>query len=131
MKYISDVYALNIPCSLNTCGDWHYDVLDLLPDYKMKDSQDSIFGEWGIEEHDGKKVANHIRAILDMLSDNKTGYLKGFYDDFISTEEYDNILMEKVYELRNFSNWNNINDLMKKELRVKWIKYLEEKNGKR
>jgi len=23
MKYITGIHALNLPCSLDTCGDWH------------------------------------------------------------------------------------------------------------
>ena len=27
MKYISGINALNLPCSLDTCGDWHTSAL--------------------------------------------------------------------------------------------------------
>lgn len=27
MKYVSLIHALNLPCSLDTCGDWHTSAL--------------------------------------------------------------------------------------------------------
>ena len=49
MKYISGVYALNLPCSLETTGDWHQSSLDW-NNIPYKESDNSIFSSWGIEK---------------------------------------------------------------------------------
>lgn len=48
MKYISGVQALNLPCSLDTCGDWHTSALQWQV-LNYKDTEQSILGDWGIE----------------------------------------------------------------------------------
>ena len=49
MRYITGNYALNIPCSLNTDGDWHRSALDWehLP---LFESDNSFFNDYGIEK---------------------------------------------------------------------------------
>ncbi len=74
MKYISGIYALNLRCSLETCGDWHTSSFSW-EKLHFWESEGSFFGEYGIEpvifvpEHEGEPLyqANHIRALLDML----------------------------------------------------------------
>lgn len=46
MRYISGFYALNIPCSLYTTGDWHQSCLDWNK-VVFLESEKSIFGDWG------------------------------------------------------------------------------------
>ena len=73
MQYITGQHALNIPCPLLTCGDWHQSAIQW--NYPLfRNSNDSVFGDYGIEknvaipEHTEKyNVANHIRALLDLL----------------------------------------------------------------
>lgn len=73
MKYVTLLHALNIPCRLDTFGDWHKEALDWRKIHVFE-SNDSIFKDYGIElnktipcNEEKYNVANHIRACLDML----------------------------------------------------------------
>ena len=88
MKYITGIHALNLPCSLPTFGDWHRYGIQW-KNLTIRDTEKSIFGDYGIEEyskvpeHPGTfKVANHIRALLDMLAEGQFGYAQGMRKDF-------------------------------------------------
>lgn len=130
MLYISGIHALNIEDSLETCGDWHtsalqWERIDLL------DSDKTIFKDWGIEtdksipEHEELyNVANTLRAILDLMVKGSTGYLKGFRDDFICTDIYNQEFFEKVVVLRDLPHWNDINNLMKREFMFEWDNFV-------
>lgn len=130
MWYISGIHALNIEDSLETCGDWHtsalqWERIDLL------DSDKTIFKDWGIEtdksipEHEELyNVANTLRAILDLMVKGSTGYLKGFRDDFICTDIYNQEFFEKVVVLRDLPHWNDINNLMKREFMFEWDNFV-------
>lgn len=129
MLYISGVHALNIENSLNTCGDWHTSSLNW-SDIKLVNSEQSLFGNWGIElnkkipEHTELfNVANDLRAILDLMLQNNLGFLKGFYDDFICTDEYNAEFFSKVQLLKNCEHWSQIDELMKQEFMFNWIDY--------
>lgn len=135
MKYISGRQALNINCNLDTCGDWHSTCQDWR-DLDLRESEDSVFGTWGIEglksvPHNRKKyhVANHIRAILDMLESNQLSLAQGMRNDFICNEDYTELLFEKVCELQEMSFWPDIYDLMAHEYYMKWVDYYG-KSGK-
>lgn len=88
MKYVTGLYALNIPCNLNTCADWHALSLDW-NNINIKDSKNSIYKDYGIEKNktipfnkEKNNVANHIRAILDLMIDGKTNFLKNMQKIF-------------------------------------------------
>lgn len=103
MKYITGQQALNLPCSLDTCGDWHTSALrwDKL---NIKDSEGSVFGDYGIEqgkeipEHSNEfyNVANHIRAILDLLEAEQFALITNFNNDYICNNKYTEEIFEKV-----------------------------------
>lgn len=130
MLYISGIHALNIEDSLETCGDWHtsalqWERIDLL------DSDKTIFKDWGIEtdksipEHEELyNVANTLRAILDLMVKGSTGYLKGFRDDFICTDIYNEEFFSKVWMLRKLPHWEDINALMKREFMFEWDNFV-------
>ena len=89
MKYITGIYALNLICNLETCGDQHQSALNW-QNIRLKESDDNIFKDHGIEfnkkipEHNETfNVANHIRACLDMLIDRQFNSLQGMNKDFI------------------------------------------------
>lgn len=128
MKYISGKYALNIPCSLKTAGDWHHNSFPI-EKANYFDSSNSIFKNYGIEKHiiNNKEynVANHLRAILDLISTNDFEYLKGFKNDFIVVDDYNKELFKMVLKLRDNKNWVKINKLMKNEYMNEWINYLK------
>lgn len=131
MEYITGIHALNIENSLNTCGDWHTSALKW-QNIEVLESTKSIFGNWGIEqnkkipEHKGfYNVANDLRAILDMLEQGRVRYLKGFYNDFIGTDEYNTEFFKKVILLKDSKYWNEINHLMKMEFMWEWDKFIQ------
>lgn len=75
MEYITGFYALNLPCQLETTGDWHRHSLNWSKP-NIKNSENSIFREYGIETNrdlsfaglnSKHNVANHIRACLDII----------------------------------------------------------------
>lgn len=129
MLYLSGIHALNVPCSLNTCGDWHASALQWA-NLRLKQSSGSFFGDYGIEknktipEHKEKyNVANHIRAILDLLQDSLFSVAQGMKNDFICTSEYDSEVFDKIYSMHNLKNWSEIDEFMKKEYLMKWVNY--------
>lgn len=133
MKYITGQHALNIPCSLLTCGDWHQAALQWNVPF-IKDSNDSIFKDYGIEtnvsipEHNEKyNVANHIRALLDLLELDKLSLAQGMNKDYICNDSYNDEIFEHVLLLSNFPNWPEIDKFMGKEYYSQWLEY---KKGK-
>lgn len=137
MKYITGIYALNLTCSLDTSGDWHQSALDWTnPD--VRESNNSFFYDYGIEENcfvpmrKGKicKTANHIRAILDLLTDKNFPLLQGMRDCYIDNEKYDNEIFEKIYTMKNLPYWKEIKEFVGKEYMMKWIIFLRNKEIK-
>lgn len=131
--YLSGIYALNIPCNLETCGDWHQSALDW---HKiiLLDENDRFFGSYGIEknkaipEHPGTyNVANTLRACLDLMEDSKFSILSGMKRDFLGTSKYNNELFSKVYEMRELNNWTDIDNFMKEEFLMEWIRFKQER----
>ncbi len=129
MKYISFIHALNIPCNLNTFGDWHLSSIQW-KNPNIIDSKNSIFGEYGIEknktipEHSNKyNVANHIRAILDLLYIGNFTVAQGMNKDFIVTNEYNKEIFEKVLLMHNLPHWKKIDEFMTKEYLKEWIEF--------
>jgi hypothetical protein len=131
MWYISGIQALNLPCKLLTCGDWHHfsmnwDRLDLF------DSEKSIYSDYGIElnhsvpKHPGSHyVANHIRALLDLLTQGNFFMAQGMNDDFICNDSYTEEIFLKVAELKTFQNWTDIDAFMGREYYSKWLRFKE------
>ncbi len=131
MKYISGLYALNIPCKLGTTGDWHYNSLNQ-DNPTIIDTDVSPFADYGIEENRHyyaatglSKVANHIRACLDMLVMGDYSNLQGMRKDYICTDDYDEEIFEKVSELKHLSSWQDINRFMEQEYLLKWVNFRE------
>lgn len=132
MRYISGTHALNIDNSLNTCGDWHITAIYWEDKYiDFKDTDKSLFGDWGIEYNkeiplhtELYPVANDLRAVLDLMIDNRLRYIKGFRNDWFCTDEYNEIFFEQVIKLRELPQWKDINNLMKQEFMFEWDNYL-------
>lgn len=132
MKYISGIHALNLPCSLSTCGDWHQSSLKWENIY-MGETVGSLFGSYGIEKKEvlplNKKVfyvANHIRALLDLLVSRNFSTAQGMNEDYICNEQYDQEIFDKVSQMKTLPYWNEIDSFMGKEYKIKWLKYKEE-----
>lgn len=132
MKYISLIYALNLPCKLDTFGDWHSTSLDW-NNLQILDTENSIWGEYGIEKSrnipflNGEyNVANHIRAILDMLYLQQFAVAQGMNNDFIVTHKYDKEIFEKVLMLKDVPYWEQIDKFMTKEYLKEWDLFKKE-----
>lgn len=127
MLYLTGIQALNIEDNTECNGDWHTSSQDW-GNLLLADSSKSIFGDWGIESdknlptHKDKfNVANTLRAILDLMQDkNQLGWLKGFRNDFIGTDTYNEELFEKVVMLKDLPHWSDIDKLMKREFMWEW-----------
>ena len=129
MQYVTGIHALNLPCSLLTCGDWHCPALQ----WKMlgfRDSENSIFGDYGIEqnsaipEHEGTyAVANHIRALLDLLEFGNFSVAQGMNNDFICNDDYTDEVFSKVAMMRGLPHWQDIDLFMGREYYGKWLDY--------
>lgn len=131
MKYITGIHALNVPCSLNTSGDWHHLAIRWDRPH-INDTRKSFFGNWGIEFHEiplhsGNEypVANHIRACLDMLDSGDFSNLQGMRRDYICTNEYDPFIFFKVAQMRMHPHWDEIDHFMEKEYLMEWVRYKE------
>lgn len=116
--YITGIHALNLLCSLDTDGDWHCSALQWGKPTTGNTGK-SVFGDYGIEfdkeipEHSGKyAVANHIRALLDVLDRGQFGYAQGMRDDFIDEPKYTNEIFNKVLLLRDNDSWDAVSEFM-------------------
>lgn len=137
MEYLTGIHALNLSCQLDTCGDWHSKSINWNnPD--IRESVNTVFGDYGIESDrsirylDSSKrynVANHIRALLDMLVSGNYGYAQGMKEEYICNEQYTDQIFNQVLKLRDTGNWYHINEFMKSEYKLEWIKFLEGQNG--
>jgi hypothetical protein len=132
MIYVSGIHALNIPCQLETSGDWHASALKW-KDVTFRDSSKSIFKDYGIEsghtipKHNGTyHVANTIRALLDLIDEGNFAVAQGMNNDFICNPAYDNEVFHKVLMLKERDNWIDINAFMQKEYKLKWVRFLNE-----
>ncbi len=131
MKYITGIHALNLPCQLNTTGDWHTSAIQWnFP--TVSDSNDSVWGDWGIEPdhfvpNQTSKcfVANHIRACLDMLAKGDFSNLQGMRDDYICCDEYTPLIFDKVKSLRYSPLWKKIDSFMEREYKMQWVQFRE------
>lgn len=129
MKYISLIHALNLQCNLETCGDWHTSAIQW-KEPNMLETEDSIWGEYGIEkdkiipEHKEKyNVANHIRALLDLLYLGNFTVAQGMNKEYICNNKYDQEIFDKVIMMINLPHWEKIDEFMNKEYLKKWIDY--------
>ncbi|MCL2337567.1 MAG: hypothetical protein FWC60_09130 [Firmicutes bacterium] len=131
MLYLSGIHALNLPCALLTCGDWHTSGINWSK-LTFMNSEESIFHEYGIEqnkkvpENEGVyNVANHIRALLDLLVQGKYTIAQGMNKDFICNPDYTEEIFQKVALMKNLSNWSEIDRFMGREYYSQWLDYKE------
>jgi hypothetical protein len=131
MKYTTGTYALNLPSRLNTQGDWHADLLDW-NQATWRESSESRFGDFGIEidralpNGQMAAVANHLRALLDLL---ELGYIQaasGMRRSYLGTNEYDNEFFAKVAQLDDSPYWKSIYRLMSHEYYLRWVRWYEQ-----
>ena len=133
MQYITGIHALNLPCSLLTGGDWHRSALQWERP-RFQESEGSLYGDYGIEycscipENEGTyAVANHIRALLDLIEIGNFGLAQGMNKNYISNNDYNEEVFDKVALMKDFTNWSEIDKFMGLEYYGKWLAY---KDGK-
>ena len=129
MRYITGIHALNLPCSLETCGDWHRSAIQWSQP-TFRESKHSFFGAYGVEmdvsipEHSETfAVANHIRALLDLLEAGKFSIAQGMNKDFICNDSYTEEIFEKVASMKSLPHWYEIDCFMGREYYGKWLDY--------
>ena len=132
MKYISGIHALNLPCSLDTTGDWHASSINW-DNPVIRESSCSFFGRFGIEkaitEHYGVIfIANHIRAILDSMAEGNLVMPQGMKNGFICNDNYTGLIFQKVLEMRVLDHWEQIKQFMTREYRVQWVLFWRKLN---
>lgn len=130
MKYVTGVYALNLPSPDGTPGDWHFSALNWQK-AQVSDSADSPFGDWGLHmaevpHHGMMAVANHIRACLDLIEQGNFGTAQGMRDNFINDDRYTPTIFTKVSELQTSPIWNEIDKFMGREYLCKWLDFKEQ-----
>lgn len=130
MRYITGVHALNLRCRLETCGDWHCSALDW-DKPEVRDTQTAFFGSYGIETgrtipgHAGTCcVADHIRALLDLLVEGRFSPAQGMRKDFICNDAYDPEVFGQVVRMRALPHWQQISRFMGSEYGTRWLKFL-------
>lgn len=131
MQYLTGIHALNLPCSLLTCGDWHQSAIQWKT-LLLRDSEQSLFGSYGIkqgisipEHNETYNVANHIRALLDLLELGKLSIAQGMNKDFICNDDYTEEIFNQVFKMRALRHWSDIDRFMGKEYYSKWLDYKE------
>ena len=132
LLYITDIHALNLPCELETTGDWHIGAIQWENPH-MKESNGSLFGDYGIEKekqipgrNEKYPVANHIRALLDIIEDGRFTVAQGMNNNFICNEKYDREIFKHVAMMQNLKHWDKIYNFIKKEYGPKWINFAKE-----
>ena len=132
MIYITGIHALNLPCKLDTCGDWHTTAIQWEKPIK-RNSEDSVFKNFGIEANrilPGRNklyhIADHIRACLDLLELGDFSNAQGMRKDYICNENYNDIIFQKVSLLRASPFWLQIAQFMEKEYLMKWLNFQKE-----
>lgn len=135
MLYITGLQALNLNCSLSTSGDWHQSAISWR-NLDLCESDCSFYKNYGIEIYNHVPghvgtfyVANHLRAILDLLLRQEFSILQGMREDFIGTDEYDDEFLELVYHMRVLWFWPAIDRFMEKEYLFKWAVFKEIKEN--
>lgn len=129
MKYVTGVYALNLPSPDGTPGDWHFSSLDWEHPL-IWESEKSPFGEWGLHMAEVPRlgnmaVANHVRACLDLIDAGNFGTAQGMRDCYINNDDYTPIIFTMVARLHNDPRWKEIDDFMGHEYYCRWLDFKE------
>lgn len=133
MRYLSGIYALNVPSSDGTPGDWHNSGIDWSHPLYL-DTKESIFGDFGVRPTfiPGLGVtptASHIRACLDLLASGNYGTPQGMRQDFIANESLTPIIFNLVLMMRSLPNWQEIESFMLREYGRTWAAFSNKATG--
>jgi len=77
-----------------------------------------------IPEHiERYNVANHIRALLDLLYIGNFTVAQGMNEEFICNPKYDIEIFSQVIKMIEIPHWEDIDEFMTKEYLRKWVNY--------
>lgn len=106
----------------------------------LADSNNSIFGTYGIErnstrlvpkhESNPHNIANHIRACLDLIEQENYCAAEGIYRDFLDEDDRYNadVFAHVLYLIKTYPNrFDEINRFMAREYGTKWIFFITRK----
>lgn len=126
MLYVTGMHALNLPCRLQTCGDWHASAIQWEKP-AVRESRGSVWGDYGIEKdrripgHAGSvPVADHIRALLDLIAEGRFDLAQGMKKDFICNDSYNKEIFGQVCRLEGSPGWDGVSRFMHREYGKEW-----------
>ena len=73
-------------------------------------------------------VANHIRAVLDLLAEGEINHLSGLKREILANDELSAELFDKVAELHTENVWNQVSWFMGCEYGIEWLDFLKSEN---
>ena len=77
-----------------------------------------------VPENEGTyAVANHIRALLDLLESGNYSEAQGMNNDFIGNDDYTDEVFDQVALMRALPHWSKIDGFMGREYYGKWLAY--------
>lgn len=133
MIYVTGLHALNLPCGLDTSGDWHSASMDW-ENLTVLDTSKSKWDDFGIEKERTIPyvvgiwaVANHIRACLDMIAMGDFSNARGMRIDYIGNDKYNGEIFSKILCLKDCYLWPRIDAFMEKEYLMQWVRYREKR----
>ena len=68
-------------------------------------------------------MANHIRALLDLIAAGQFNLAQGMRDDFICNDKYTSEIFKQVMLLKNSSLWQDIDRFMGSEYFSQWLRF--------
>lgn len=132
MEYLTGIHALNVPCPLDTCGDWHQAALNW-ENLTLNNTEDSLLDVYGVFEStqvpDGiggfktMYVANTIRALYDLILVGDYAHVQGMRNDFICNEKYTPEVFELAKKFRNTKYWKQVDKVLTCEYELDWITF--------
>lgn len=136
MLYISGLPAFAVTCELESCGLWNIPKSYFLDEeiFKMRDSEKSPFGNWGIEKNKlvpyrefcTYDVANHVRAYVDLLYEGQFEVCKDLFFEAINNAKCRLDIFTLVNgKLRGLPEYPAIFAFMDNEFGNAWHSYLQ------
>ena len=98
-------------------------------------TETAFFKDYGVETDKEvarlagtRNVANHLRAVLDLLHEGKFKDLAGLKREIIANDQLTAELFNKVLELHTQNVWNQVSWFIGCEYGLQWLEFLKSKN---
>ena len=137
MIYLSGPLAFCVPCDLPTPGEWRISPsmwTDENTNKHLRNTDDYPFKDYGIEKNKYIQyrpiclynVANHVRAYLDMLYEERFSEMEEMFRNYIDNGKCRREIFDQVYyRCRNLAEFHDINTFMAKEFGNAWYSYID------